>query len=225
MTNDFEKYAKSKGVSGTSLHKYKSFLNSYTPYIAEKSDQNIAIMDVFSRLMYDRIVFLGTDIDEYVGNIISAQILYLNSDASLEDGSDKTDIKLYINSGGGEIYTGNSILDIMDTSKYDIATLCTGLAASMSAVILSNGTPGKRNALKRSRVMIHQPLGGTHGQSSDIEIYAKEIKNLKKELAQTLADNSNKDLETIMVDIDRDNWLTSKEAKDYGLIDNIVTKK
>lgn len=224
-TKDFEKFAKSNNVSSTSLHKYKNMMNSFTPYIAEKSDQNIAIMDVFSRLMYDRIVFLGTDIDEYVGNIISAQLLYLNSDISLEEKSKETDIKLYINSGGGEIYTGNSILDIMDMSKYDIATLCTGLAASMAAVILSNGKKGKRNALKRSRVMIHQPLGRTTGQSTDIQIYAKEIETLKLELADTLSENTGQNIDDIIVDIERDKWLRAKEAKEYGIIDNIISKK
>lgn len=227
MTNidkEFARFAKSKGLSTTTLDKYKAItegqipLSSLTPTIVEERNMNIAIMDVFSRLMMDRIIFLGTEIDDYVANVISAQFLFLNS-------LDKdADIKLYINSPGGSIYDGNSILDVIDLVDNDVATVCTGLAASMAAVILSHGKKEKRCALKRSRVMIHQPIGGTWGQASDIEIEAKEIKKLKKELVQTLADNTGQPYSKVWRDCDRDKWLTAEESKNYGIIDKILSK-
>src|SRR6266403_1075506 len=220
LDKDFALFAKSKGVPSTTLDKYKKLFPqaSLTPAIVEERNLNIAIMDVFSRLMMDRIIFLGTEIDDYVANVISAQFLYLTS-------IDKTaDIKLYINSPCGSVYDGNSILDVMDLVETDVATVCTGLAASMAAVILSHGTEGKRCSLSRSRVMIHQPLGGTWGQASDIEIEAKEIKKIKRELVQTLADNTKQPFKKVWRDCDRDKWLDAKEALGYGLIDKILSK-
>lgn len=199
-----------------------------TPYITETSNLNLTTMDVFSKLMLDsRIIFLGTDIDDYVANIINAQLLYLASDSSLKDKKDEDKhITMYINSGGGEIYSGNSILDVMDYVKQSgiiIKTVNIGLSASMAAVILSNGSEGKRYSLKRSRVMIHQPLSSVQfSQASDIDITAKEVNILKTELAQTLATNSKKTLRKVLKDIDRDYWMSASKAKDYGIIDKII---
>jgi ATP-dependent Clp protease, protease subunit len=221
IQNEFNKFAKSQGISSVTLQKYTSKLilpTAMTPAIVEESTSNMAIMDVFSRLMKDRIIFLGTGIDDYVSNIIVAQMLFLQSVDS------KKDISLYINSGGGEVYSGNSILDVMDFIQPDVATYCTGLAASMAAVILSHGTKGKRACLKRSRVMIHQPLGGAGGQASDIEITAREILKLKKELSQTLADNCGHELEKVMLDCERDYWMDSQEALGYGIVDKILSR-
>lgn len=202
---------------------------SMTPYITETSNLNLTTMDVFSKLMLDsRIIFLGTDIDDYVANVINAQLLYLSSDSALKDRKDEdNDITMYINSGGGEVYSGNSILDVMDYVKnkigINIKTVNIGLCASMAAVILSNGSKGHRYSLKRSRVMIHQPLGGVgFSQATDIEITAKEINVLKKELAQTLADNSGKTLRKVLKDVDRDYWMSATEAVEYGIIDKII---
>ncbi len=221
LSKEFEKFAKSNGVSSTTLDKYKKTVASLTPAIVEESTQNLAIMDVFSRMMKDRVIFLGTEIDEYVANCISAQLLFLNTNFTDDD----TDIKMYINSPGGSVYDGNSILDVMDILNHDVATVCTGMAASMAAVILSNGTRGKRFALKRSRVMIHQPLGGSYGQASDIEIAAVEMKRVKVELITTLSDNSGQLYSKVFADCDRDNWMSSNEALEYGLIDKILSKK
>jgi ATP-dependent Clp protease protease subunit len=202
-------------------------INNMTPYITETSSMNLTTMDVFSKLMLDRIIFLGTDIDDYVANIINAQLLYLVSDSALKGkkGEDR-DITMYINSGGGEIYSGNSILDVMDYVKsmgIIIKTVNIGLSASMASVILSNGSKGSRYSLKRGRVMLHQPLSSIgYSQATDIEITANEINILKKELAQTLATNSGKNIKTILKDCDRDFWLSSQGAKDYGLIDKII---
>lgn len=199
-----------------------------TPYITETSNLNLTTMDVFSKLMLDsRIIFLGSEIDDYVANVINAQLLYLASESALKDKKDDDrDITMYINSGGGEIYSGNSILDVMDYVKSEgivIKTVNIGLSASMAAVILSNGTVGSRYSLKRSRVMIHQPLGGTgYAQATDIEITAREINFLKRELASTLADNTKNDIEKILKDCERDYWMSSKEAQDYGIIDKII---
>ncbi len=199
-----------------------------TPYITETSNLNLTTMDVFSKLMLDsRIIFLGTEIDDYVSNIINAQLLYLASDSALKDKKDDDrDITMYINSGGGEIYSGNSILDVMDYVKKDgitIKTVNIGLSASMAAVILSNGSQGHRYSLKRSRTMIHQPLGGTgFAQATDIQITANEITLLKKELAKTLSDNTGKPLKKILKDCERDFWMSSTESKDYGIIDKII---
>jgi ATP-dependent Clp protease protease subunit len=199
-----------------------------TPYITETSNLNLTTMDVFSKLMLDsRIIFLGSEIDDYVANVINAQLLYLASESALKEKKDSDrDITMYINSGGGEIYSGNSILDVMDYVKSEgivIKTVNIGLSASMAAVILSNGTEGSRYSLKRSRVMIHQPLGGTgYAQATDIEITAREINFLKRELASTLSINTKKEIETILKDCERDYWMSSKEAQEYGIIDKII---
>jgi ATP-dependent Clp protease, protease subunit len=222
ISNEFGKFAMSAGISSLTLDRYKAqamLPMSFTPSIIEESPSNIAVMDVFSRLMKDRIIFLGTGIDDYVANVITAQMLFLESVDSSKD------IKLYINSGGGSVYDGNSILDTMELVKPQVATYCTGLAASMAAVILSHGEKGKRNCLKRSRVMIHQPLGGTRGQASDIEINYKEIQKIKVELCQTLADNTGHSLKKVIKDCDRDYWMNAQEALEYGIIDNIVGRK
>ena len=180
---------------------------------------NVAVMDVFSRLMMDRIIFLGVPISDDVANIIQAQLLFLDSTDS------KSDIQLYINSPGGSVYAGLGIYDTMQLVQSDVATICTGLAASMASVLLTAGTAGKRSALPHSRVMIHQPLGGAEGQASDIEITAREILKLKKELYDILSYHTGKDYATIEHDADRDYWLTAAEAQQYGLIDNVVSKR
>ena len=188
------------------------------PTIIEERKLNVAAMDVFSRLMMDRIIFLGTDIDDYTSNVIQAQLLYLNS-------QDDSDISLYINSPGGVVYDGLGIYDTMQYIDCDISTICTGMAASMASILLCAGTSGKRFALPHSRIMIHQPMGGVRGQASDIEIEAKQILKLKDELYQILADHSHQTLERIEKDADRDHWMTAQEAVDYGMIDNVLTKK
>ena len=189
------------------------------PTILEERQLNVTQMDVFSRLMMERIIFLGTGIDADVANIVNAQMLYLSSLSGDED------ITLNINSPGGEVYSGLAIIDTMNFINNDIQTVCMGMAASMGAVILSSGTKGKRGALKHSRVMIHQPLGGTRGQASDILIEAEQIKLVKDELCKMLADNSGQSFEKVIADCDRDHWLTANEALEYGLIDKIYTKK
>jgi ATP-dependent Clp protease, protease subunit len=221
ISNEFAKYAKSRGISSITLEQYKRTMPmAMTPAIVEESTSNMAIMDVFSRLMKDRIIFLGTDVNDYVANVITAQMLFLET-----QGEKTHDIKLYVNSPGGSVYDGNSILDVMELVTPDVATYCTGLAASMGAVILSHGAKGKRHCLKRSRVMIHQPLGGAHGQASDIEINYKEIQKIKVELAQTLADNTGHSLKKVLKDCDRDYWMNAQEALEYGIIDSIVGRK
>lgn len=216
---EFESFAKGIGVSGSSLDKYSKYINGYiNPTILEERKLNVTQMDVFSRLMMERIIFLGTGIDSDVANIVNAQLLYLSS---LSD----EDITLNINSPGGEVYSGMAIIDTMNFVTNDIQTVCMGMAASMGAVILSSGTKGKRGALTHSRVMIHQPLGGAKGQASDILIEAEQIKLVKDELCKMLADNSGQSFEKVIEDCDRDHWLTAKEALDYGLIDIIHTKK
>ncbi|MBR3030184.1 MAG: ATP-dependent Clp endopeptidase proteolytic subunit ClpP [Bacteroidales bacterium] len=218
--NEFEKYAvKHRGISSLSLHRYNSVLDSYiNPMIIEERQLNVAQMDVFSRLMMDRIIFLGCPINDEVANIIQAQLLFLDS-----NGYD-SDISLYINSPGGSVYDGLGIYDTMQTISSDIHTICTGMAASMASVLLAAGTAGKRSALTHSRVMIHQPLGGAEGQASDIEITAREILKLKHELYQILSDHTGKDIDIIRRDADRDFWMTSQEALEYGMIDQIVKK-
>ncbi|MCF0173069.1 MAG: ATP-dependent Clp endopeptidase proteolytic subunit ClpP [Bacteroidales bacterium] len=220
MSNEFEKYAiKHCGISSMSLHQYNSITSSYmNPMIIEERQLNVAQMDVFSRLMMDRIIFLGCPINDEVANIIQAQLLFLDSNGY------NTDISLYINSPGGEVYAGLGIYDTMQTISSDIHTICTGLAASMASVILAAGTKGKRSALPHSRIMIHQPLGGAQGQASDIEITAKEILKIKEELYQILADHSGKTIRQITKDADRDYWMTAPEALAYGMIDEIVSK-
>ena len=218
--NEFEKYAvKGRGISSMALHRYNSVLDSYiNPMIIEERQLNVAQMDVFSRLMMDRIIFLGCPITDEVANIIQAQLLFLDS-----NGYD-SDISLYINSPGGSVYDGLGIYDTMQTINSDIHTICTGMAASMASVLLAAGTAGKRSALTHSRVMIHQPLGGAEGQASDIEITAREIVKLKHELYQILSDHTGKDIDVIRRDADRDFWMTSQEALEYGMIDQIVKK-
>ena len=216
---EFESFAKGIGVSGSSLDKYSKYMNGYiNPTILEERKLNVTQMDVFSRLMMERIIFLGTGIDSDVANIVNAQLLYLSS---LSD----EDITININSPGGEVYSGMAIIDTMNFVTNDIQTVCMGMAASMGAVILSSGTKKKRGALTHSRVMIHQPLGGAKGQASDILIEAEQIKIVKDELCKMLADNSGQPFEKVIEDCDRDHWLTAKEALDYGLIDIIHTKK
>lgn len=225
ITSEFKNYAvKEQGISSLTLHNYQNFLQenspmSMTPNIVEERQMRATVLDVFSRLMADRIIFLGTGIDDQVANIIVAQMLFLESvDA-------KKDIQLYINSGGGSVYAGLGIYDTMQYIKPDVSTMCVGLAASMAAVLLTAGQKDKRTALKHSRVMIHQPLGGARGQASDIEITAKEILKLKTELYEILAEHSGKDIETIEKNSDRDYWMKAIEAKEYGLIDEVLLKK
>jgi ATP-dependent Clp protease protease subunit len=220
QNSEFQKFAtKHLGISSLTLHNYQSIYDSYiSPTIIEERQLNVAQMDVFSRLMMDRIIFLGTPINDYVSNIIQAQLLFLES-------TDKTkDIQIYLNSPGGAVYAGMGIYDTMQYVSPDIATICTGMAASMAAVLLCAGAKGKRTALIHSRVMIHQPSGGADGQASDILIAAKEIQIIKKELYQIIADHSGKSLEQIEKDSDRDYWMTSQEAKDYGMIDEVLIK-
>tara|TARA_R110002073_G_scaffold40547_5_gene115283 strand:- start:443194 stop:443856 length:663 start_codon:yes stop_codon:yes gene_type:complete len=214
---EFKKYAtKEHGIS--SMH-YDKLISSVTPYIIEERQLNVAQMDVFSRLMMDRIIFLGTAIDDYVANIIQAQLLFLESvDAS-------KDISIYINSPGGGVYAGLGIYDTMQFIKPDVATICTGMAASMGAVLMCAGQKGKRSALPHSRVMIHQPLGGAQGQASDIEITAREILKLKDELYQIIANHSGQTVEKVNNDSDRDYWMTAPEAKKYGMVDEILTRE
>ena len=218
--DEFRKYAiKHQGISSTTVDSFTSILNNYiAPTIIEERQMNIASMDVFSRLMMDRIIFLGVPINDYVANVIQAQLLFLESvDA-------KKDIQIYLNSPGGGVYAGMGIYDTMQYISPDVATICTGMAASMGAVLLCAGAEGKRTALKHSRVMIHQPLGGAQGQASDIQITAREIQKLKKELYTIISDHSGKSYEDVWKDGDRDYWMTSTEAKDYGMIDEVLIR-
>jgi ATP-dependent Clp protease, protease subunit len=220
LLDDFGKYARSKhGLSSLSLHKYSSVYNSYiSPTIIEERQLNVASMDVFSRLMMDRIIFLGLPIDDYVANIIQAQLLYLDS---ADPGKD---IQIYFNTPGGSVNAGLGIYDTMQYISADVATICTGMAASMGAVLLTAGAKGKRSALKHSRIMIHQPMGGAEGQASDIEITVREIVKLKRELYEIIALHSGNPFEKVEKDSDRDYWMTSLEAKEYGMIDEILQK-
>jgi ATP-dependent Clp protease, protease subunit len=219
FNSEFEKYAvKHKGIGSNVLHQYKTTFNptGLTPYIIEERPLNIAQMDVFSRLMMDRIIFLGQGIDDYVANIITAQMLFLES-------ADRTrDIQMYINSPGGSVYAGMGVYDTMQFISPDVSTICTGIAASMGAVLLCAGVKGKRTALKHSRIMLHQPSGTIGGQATDIEITAREIKKLKGELYEVIAFHSDKDVETVTKDCDRDYWMKAPEAKEYGLIDEVL---
>jgi ATP-dependent Clp protease protease subunit len=218
--DDFRKFARSnRNISSINLSRYTSISSNYiSPTIIEERQLNVASMDVFSRLMMDRIIFLGLPIDDYVANIIQAQLLYLDS---TDPGKD---IQLYFNSPGGSVYAGLGIYDTMQYISADIATICTGMAASMGAILLIAGTKGKRSALKHSRIMIHQPMGGAEGNASDIEITAREILKLKKELYEIIALHSGNPIEKVEKDADRDYWMTSQEAKDYGMIDEILQK-
>ncbi|MGD0711311.1 MAG: ATP-dependent Clp endopeptidase proteolytic subunit ClpP [Bacteroidales bacterium] len=220
-TNDeFRKYAvKHRGISSLTLDKYTSTYGSYiSPTIIEERQLNIATMDVFSRLMMDRIIFLGVPIDDYVANIIQAQLLFLESVDS------RKDIQIYLNTPGGSVYAGLGIYDTMQYIVPDVATICTGMAASMGAVILCAGKDGKRTALTHSRILIHQPMGGAEGQATDIEIVSKEIQKLKKELYEIIASHSKQKYDKIWKDADRDYWMTAQEAKDYGMIDEILVR-
>ena len=221
MQNEFRKYAvKHKGISSTTFDKYTSVVTNYlNPTIIEERQLNVAQMDVFSRLMMDRIIFLGVPIDDTVSNIIQAQLLFLESQDSTRD------IQIYINSPGGSVYAGLGIYDTMQYINPDIATICTGLAASMASVLLCAGVKGKRTALPHSRVLIHQPMGGAEGQASDIEITAREIGKLKKELYDIIAHHSGQTYERIWEDADRDYWMTAMEAKEYGMIDEVLIRQ
>lgn len=216
---EFKKYAMmDHGVQSMYVDKYVE--SSLTPYIIEERQLNVAQMDVFSRLMMDRIIFLGTGINDQVANIVQAQLLFLESSDS------KKDIQIYMNSPGGSVYAGLGIYDTMQVVAPDVATICTGIAASMAAVLLCAGTAGKRTALKHSRVMIHQPMGGAQGQVSDMEITLKEITKLKGELYNIISSHSGQSIEKVEEDSDRDYWMTSGEAKEYGMIDEVlITKK
>ena len=217
----FKKFAtKHKGISSMHLDQFASIHGNYiSPTIIEERQMNVASMDVFSRLMMDRIIFLGVPINDYVANIIQAQLLFLESvDA-------KKDILIYLNSPGGGVYAGLGIYDTMQYINPDVSTICTGMAASMGAVLLCAGAKGKRTALKHSRIMIHQPLGGAHGQASDIEITANEIKKLKNELYAIISEHTGKSFDDVWKDSDRDFWMTSTEAKEYGMIDEVLKKK
>ena len=220
IKSDFEKFALSKGISSMTIDSaVKAQAQYLNPYILEERQLNVTQMDVFSRLMMDRIIFLGTQIDDYTANTLQAQLLYLDS---ADPGKD---ISIYINSPGGSVTAGLGIYDTMQFISSKVATICTGMAASMAAVLLVSGEQGKRSALPHSRVMIHQPMGGAQGQASDIEITAREIQKLKKELYTIIADHSHQSFDKVWADSDRDYWMTSEEAKAYGMIDQIFTKK
>ena len=218
---EFKNYAiKEQGISSTYYEKIMSSMypSNLTPNIIEERQMNIAIFDVFSRLMMDRIIFLGTGISDQVANIVQAQLLFLESvDAS-------KDIQIYINSPGGSVYAGLGIYDTMQFIKPDVATICTGMAASMGAVLLCAGEKGKRSGLTHSRVMIHQPLGGAQGQASDIEITAREIMTLKTELYNIIASHSGQSYDKVYEDSDRDYWMKSDKALEYGMIDEILKR-
>ena len=215
---EFEKYAvKHKGISSNTLDGYiKHNITNLTPNIIEERPMNVAVMDVYSRLMMDRIIFLGHPINDEVANIITAQLLFLES-------TDRTrDVQLYINSPGGGVYAGLGLYDTMQFVSPDIATICTGMAASMAAVLMSAGSPGKRSALKHSRIMMHQPSAGAAGQASDVEITVNEVRKIKHELYTILSDHTGQTVEKIAKDSNRDYWMTSDEAKAYGLIDEVL---
>lgn len=221
MKNDFRDFAvKHMGFNGLAVDDYMRITSSYiSPTIIEERQLNVAQMDVFSRLMMDRIIFLGTQIDDYTANVIQAQLLYLDSS---DPGKD---ISIYINSPGGSVYAGLGIYDTMQYISSDVKTICTGMAASMAAVLLVAGEKGKRFALNHSRVMIHQPMGGAQGQASDIEITAREIQKLKKELYTIISNHSGVPFEKVEKDSDRDYWMTSAEAKAYGMIDGVLIRE
>lgn len=218
--NDFLKFAVDKGMNSMHVEKTMNASASYiSPSILEERQLNVTQMDVFSRLMMDRIIFLGTEINDYTANTIQAQLLYLDST------DPEKDISIYINSPGGSVTAGLGIYDTMQFISSDVATICTGMAASMGAVLLVSGTEGKRSALPHSRVMIHQPLGGVQGQASDIEIEAKEIQKFKKELYTIISNHSHTPYEKVWADSDRNYWMTADEAKEYGMIDQVLVKK
>jgi ATP-dependent Clp protease protease subunit len=219
--NDFKKYAtKHAGLNSMALESYINITSSYiSPTIIEERQLNVAQMDVFSRLMMDRIIFLGTQIDDYTANVIQAQLLYLDSS---DPGKD---ISIYINSPGGAVYAGMGIYDTMQFIGSKVSTICTGIAASMASVLLVSGAKGKRYGLKHSRVMMHQPLGGMQGQASDMEITVRQIVKIKEELYTIIADHSGQSFEQIEKDSDRDYWMSATEAVEYGMIDEVMTRK
>ena len=221
MNNDFRNYAvKHLGMNGLALDQYASKITSsyISPTIIEERQLNVAQMDVFSRLMMDRIIFLGTEVNDYTANVIQAQLLFL------DQADPGKDVSIYINSPGGSVYAGLGIYDTMQYISSDVSTICTGMAASMAAVLLVAGAEGKRFALKHSRVMIHQPMGGAQGQASDIEITAREIQKLKKELYTIISDHSGDAYDKVAKDSDRDYWMTAAEAKEYGMIDEVLIR-
>ncbi|MBR5443715.1 MAG: ATP-dependent Clp endopeptidase proteolytic subunit ClpP [Paludibacteraceae bacterium] len=218
--NDFLKFAVDKGMNSMHVEKTMNASASYiSPSILEERQLNVTQMDVFSRLMMDRIIFLGTEVNDYTANVIQAQLLYLDSVDS------ERDINIYLNTPGGSVYAGLGIYDTMQFISSRVATICTGMAASMGAVLLVAGEKGMRAALPHSRVMIHQPLGGIQGQASDIEITAREILKLKDELYQIISDHSGQTMEKIRQDADRDYWMKAQEALEYGMIDKVYSKK
>ncbi|HUS00781.1 MAG TPA: ATP-dependent Clp protease proteolytic subunit [Chitinophagaceae bacterium] len=215
---EFEKFAvKHKGISSHTLHDYiQHNVTNLTPNIIEERPMNIAVMDVYSRLMMDRIIFLGYPVSDEVANIITAQLLFLES-------TDRTrDIQLYINSPGGSVYAGLGLYDTMQFVSPDIATICTGMAASMAAVLMAAGAPGKRTALKHARIMMHQPSAGAMGQASDVEITVNEVRKVKQELYEVLSTHTGQTVEKIAKDSNRDYWMTAPEAKEYGLVDEVL---
>jgi ATP-dependent Clp protease, protease subunit len=220
-SSEFKKFAmKHQGISSLTLERYNSAYSNYiSPTIIEERQLNVAQMDVFSRLMMDRIIFLGVPIDDYVANIIQAQLLFL------ESADQDRDIQIYLNTPGGSVYAGLGIYDTMQYIKPNVATICTGMAASMGAVLLCAGEKGKRTALPHSRVLIHQPMGGAQGQASDIEITAREIQKLKKELYEIISRHSGQTYKKVWNDSDRDYWMTAEEAKKYGMIDEVLERK
>ena len=220
-SKEFARFAQAgQGISSMTLYRYASVYDSYiNPTIIEERKLNVASMDVFSRLMMDRIIFLGVPIDDDVANIIQAQLLFLASTDS------NTDISLYINTPGGQVSSGLGIYDTMQLVAPDVATICTGLAASMGSVLLCAGAKGKRSALPHSKVLIHQPLGGAKGQASDILIAAKEIEKTRQELYHIISEHSGQPYDKVFADADRDYWMTAQEALEYGMVDEILTKK
>src|SRR4030095_5186282 len=218
--NEFRKYSiKHWGMSGLRLDDYmRKSVTNLTPYIIEERPLNVAQLDVFSRLMMDRIIFMGDPINDYVANVIQAQLLFL------ESADAKRDIQIYINSPGGSVYAGLGIYDTMQYITPSVATICTGIAASMAAVLLCSGSKGSRTGLKHARVMIHQPMGGAEGQASDIEIMAKEMMKTKRELYEIIAQHSGQPIEKVEKDADRDYWMMAEEAKEYGMIDEVLLK-
>ena len=215
--DEFQKYAvKHRGISSLTMHDYVRA--SMTPYIIEERQLNVAQMDVFSRLMMEHIIFLGTAINDQVANVVQAQMLFLESVNA------KKDITIYLNSPGGSVYAGLGIYDTMQYIAPDVATICTGMAASMGAVLLCAGAKGKRSALKHARVMIHQPMGGAEGQASDMEITVREVLKLKKELYEIIANHSGQPFDRVEKDGDRDYWMIAEEAKAYGMIDELLLK-
>ena len=218
---DFQKYAtKHLGINSMVLDDVMKAQAGYlNPYILEERQLNVTQLDVFSRLMMDRIIFLGTEVNDYTANVLQAQMLYLDSVDSAKD------ISIYINSPGGSVYAGLGIYDTMQFINSDVQTICTGMAASMAAVLLVAGKEGKRSALPHSRIMIHQPMGGAQGQASDIEITAREIQKLKKELYTIISEHSHQPFDKVWADSDRDYWMTAQEAKDYGMVDEVLIRK